>query len=597
MTVDELEALIRRIIPKHEAAALLDGESGPVYRAIMRIFEALSVRRRERTQATYLLPNAIQTDEPATLGRRTRLSVTLKHGGNLDRALKITPGACVLEGPSGRLYVNTDTIEWARRDTETSKVARFECVVGGVAGNLDFLVNDEHAAEPNLVPLGYVILSDQSRGRANNNARTENYQGAMSVRDDGRPATFEAQDKGLYVEILNSPNAPQNNGRIMRIDTHVWPGIEDPAGSNVRPSYAVLDSTPRDYWKSAKLDDGGVFTTHTDQLNDYALADVPLLPVAPAVNDAFYFGATTQISEIYLDMHVAGAGVYTLVWEVWDGFNWIDAQAIDNTNGLRASGSVKIQELTTPTTVDGVNAFWVRARVSAFTSLTAEPTASYGFPRLFDPLLTDPGPVQWAIRDWSDLGVEIAKIIVERPGRNDDLFMLGDQRGMYLQKGETEEQFRRRISKMPDAIAPNALTRAINRILAPLRLRGRVIDKGDEFTGIWGDVDFLDYYGPGDQYPEDPWKLLLSLNEANGWFYALLPQIAEGDFGIFMDEGPTLYLPDKGLYLGPCCDEGFTDGYSYTASVIYGSIYEELRHRKMGGVGFVMLLDPSLNAP
>lgn len=603
MNVADIETLIRRVIPAHEAAALLDGQSRPFYLAVARLFEVLSIRRRERTQATYLLPNATQTDPPATLGRRARLTVTMRAAGNLDRALKITPGACVLEGPSGRLYVNTDTIEWARRDTVTTKTARFECVVGGVVGSLDFLT-DPTSSQPNRVSTDYVVLADQSRGRSNTNARIETYQGASAVRDDGRPATFESQDRGLYVEILDAPFSPGNNGRIMRIADYAWPGVEDPPGTNARPGYAVCDDAVRDYWLAARQDDGGVFTDYTPQLNDYTVNDVPLLPAAPVVGDAFYFAVPQlgivvgQAVSLYLDISTPAVGDFKITWEVWNGGAWVaPADVRDDTNGFRASGNVTIGLGQSATTVDGVTGFWIRARVSAFTSLTTQPLAAYGFPRIYQPLIFDPGPVQWAVRDWKDLGIVLDEIQIERNGRNDDLFMQGDQRGLYLQRGESEDQFRKRIAQMPDSVSPNALTRAINRILAPLRLRGRVIDVGDEVLGFFDDVDFYDYYGPGDLFPENLWKLLLSLNEAYGWFYALLPLIAEGDYGIFFDEGPTLYLPDNGLYIGPCYDDGFLDGYSVPGSIAYQSIYEELRRRKLGGVGFVMLLDPSLNAP
>ena len=74
-------------------------------------------------------------------------------------------------------------------------------------------------------------------------------------------------------------------------------------------------------------------------------------------------------------------------------------------------------------------------------------------------------------------------------------------------------------------------------------------------------------------------------------------RIAVGDFGIFYDEGPLLYLPNLGLYLGPVYDDGFYDGKSYPGEMIYRSLYEELRRRKGGGVGFTFIPDDSLNAP
>ena len=78
----------------------------------------------------------------------------------------------------------------------------------------------------------------------------------------------------------------------------------------------------------------------------------------------------------------------------------------------------------------------------------------------------------------------------------------------------------------------------------------------------------------------------------------LVPWIGEGDFGIFYDVGPSIYLPDKGLYLGPCFDDGFSDGFSPVASLsVYPAIYTEMNRRKLGGVRFAMIPDIGLNVP
>lgn len=612
MNMAQIEELFRRLVDEQYADSTLGAPDSsetpafrPVYRAAFRGLEVLGEVRERRTQGSYLLPHGTKTGDPATFGRRAAFTVTLTRGGSRELALFIAPGKMTMVGPGGRLYVNVEPIDYRKRDSTTARTVRFECVIPGEPGNLHFLINDDLVSPAGTVPVEYLALADQSRGRANKNAVSEPYSGSSAVKDSGIPATFESTDEGLYAEVLDS-SAADNLGRVLRIARHVWPGIEEPAGSNIRPTIAVLDDKAvREDLLGAKLDDGGVFTTYTDQLNDPDTGTAPLLPAVPVVGDAFYFGSPKPITELVVTLDTAAAGDFTIAWEYWDGFTWsTPPDQLDETQGFKVAGTRRVTwpdfNQQTASTVDGVVAFWVRARVSAFVSLTTVPVASYAYPLTWQPLSADPGVLEWAVRDWKDLGFSITAAQQIEVGREDDLYFHGDQRGQYRAQGETEEAFRARLSRKPDVVTPAALQRVVNRLLAPLKLKGKVFDIGDgpeTFDGFYLDVDALDYYEPGDVYPSSPWKLLLSLNEKYGFFYVRVPWIDTGDFGIFYDQGPLLYLPDLGLYLGPVYDEGFYDGKSYPGEIIYRTLYEEIRRRKGGGVGFAIIPDASLNAP
>jgi hypothetical protein len=602
VNLTQIEALFRRLVDEQYADGQLGGDARPVFRGGFRALEALSDLRTRRTQGSYLRDHGTATGEPATFGRRAAFTVTLEREGNRDLALFIAAGKMTMEGPSGRLYVNVEDIVFRKRDPDTERSVRFECVVPGEAGNLGFLINDDLVSPSGTVPAEYVALANQSRGRANKDAISEPYGGASAIKDSGIPATFESSDEGLYVEVLNS-SAADNLGRMLRIREHVWPGIEEPAGSNIRPTIAVLDDKAvREDLLGAKLDDGGVFTTFTDEVNDPAAGTATLLPAVPVVGDAFYFGSPRPVSELFITLDTAAAGDFSITWEYWNGFSWLtQADQVDETQGLTVAGTRRVTwpDVTgpVPSTVDGVNAYWYRARVSAFVSLTAQPVASYAYPLTWQPLSADLGDLEWAVRDWKDLGFAITACRQIETGREDDLYFHGDQRGMYRVEGETEDAFRSRLSRKPDVVSPKALQRVTNRILAPLGLKGVVFDIGDTFDGFYFDVDAFDYYQPGDAYPLSPWKLLLSLNEKYGFFYVRVPWIAAGDFGIFYDAGPNLYLPDLGLYIGSAFDEGFFDGVSTSGQTIYRSLYEEIRRRKGGGIGFALIPDSELNTP
>lgn len=601
MTLDEIQELFLRLVPTDYSTAVLGGDARSLFRGFWRGFGALSDVRRRRTQGSYLLPQGTQTDIPATFGRRAAFDVTIERTGSMELGLYTAPGKMILEGPVGRLYVNVDPIAFKFRDQVKTRTIRFECVVPGEVGNLDFLINNDLVSPTNSIDPEHLVPFDQSRGRSNRDATILQYAGSSSAKDTGIPSTFEASDDGLYVEVLFSSVA-SNIGRMLRVRQYIWPGIEEPPGSNTRPSYAVLDDAGiRGNMVGAKLDDGGVFTDNTDAANA-GTPPFPLLPAAPAVADAFYFGAVAPISSLTLTIDTAGAGDFTITWEYWDGASWVAAAAvIDDTDGFTKDGERVVTfsdyALSVATTVDGVAAFWVRARVSAFVSLTTQPVASYIFPTVYQPLTSDAGDLEWAVRDWKDLGYTVTAIVQAELGREDDLFFLGDQRGQYRTLAESEEAFRDRIRRPPDVVSPNALTRTVNKILAPLFLKGVVMDPGDIFEGFFLDHDFFDYYNPGDLFPTSPWHLLSSLNETYGFFWVRVPWIAAGDFGIFYDAGPTLYLADLGLYLGPAYDSGFYDGFSMTGQTIYRAIYEEVRRRKAGGVDFAIIPDASLNVP
>ena len=606
MTRDELFQALLSLVPQAEQDGMQTENNLPVYQAVAHGLGQISARRLRKSEAEFLLPHSLQKGTPAAFLRRARFKVQITRTGNTDLALFAQPGAIVMEGPDGRLYVNTEPVDYARRDENPVREVIFGCIVPGEVGNLEFLINDDlnvPLGKPEgWIPPEYVALSNQSRGRSNRGASAILSEGTIALKDTGKPAVFELGDAGLYVEILDS-TVVDNIGRIWRIRDHRWPGIEEPANSNIRPTIALLDDNHvREEFHFAQQDDGGMFTVYTAGLNDYAELDVPLLPAAPADGDAFYFAAVAPINEIDLRIDQPGAGEWDLIWEVWDGFVWVTpADVLDGTSGFRISGRVHVggTDMQNTTTVNGLGpTYWVRARVANFVSITAQPIAGYGYPLCYESMHVELGTVEWIVRDWRDLGFTITSLQQITLGRDDDLGLIGDNRGMYPEQGETEEQFRRRVAQLPDVVTPAALNRVVNRLLAPLKLKSRVIDIGDEVLGFFFDEDAFDYYEPGYVYPLSPWKLLLDMTETYGHFYVLVPWIAEGDFGIFFDFGPSIYLPDKGLYLGPCWDDGFMDGFSPVASYnVYPNIYREMKRRKLGGVSFTLIPDESLNVP
>jgi hypothetical protein len=129
----------------------------------------------------------------------------------------------------------------------------------------------------------------------------------------------------------------------------------------------------------AVADDGGVQTDETDAGQNATVNDMILLPAVPAVNDAYYFGSKIMFDKLTVTIGIAGAGTWTIVWEYWNGTTWGQPSGIsDGTTGFKAAAGDHDVTFTMPSNwvdciVKARNLYWIRARVSAYTSVTTQP--------------------------------------------------------------------------------------------------------------------------------------------------------------------------------------------------------------------------------
>lgn len=118
------------------------------------------------------------------------------------------------------------------------------------------------------------------------------------------------------------------------------------------------------------------YTTYTPA----TFAGAALLPLSPAVDDAFYAGVQSDV--------VDGGPFHNLIFalstinisaefilQYYNGTAWVEFNPRDNTGGLRRSGSIVWGGLTdwAPVAVNGVTAYWVRFIVDAVGSVVARP--------------------------------------------------------------------------------------------------------------------------------------------------------------------------------------------------------------------------------
>jgi len=129
-------------------------------------------------------------------------------------------------------------------------------------------------------------------------------------------------------------------------------------------------------------------TSLVDESNNIKSTDTGLLnflDATPEIGDAYYFGATDYFHRLNLNITTAGVGTWTVVWEYWSGDSWQAlADVTDGSNKFTIAGSVAVT-WTNPTLEwrpilkDGSQLYYVRARISAFTSLTTLPVANYAW--------------------------------------------------------------------------------------------------------------------------------------------------------------------------------------------------------------------------
>lgn len=133
-------------------------------------------------------------------------------------------------------------------------------------------------------------------------------------------------------------------------------------------------------------DDGGTYVDESTPFNEDTADDVEVLPATPAAEDAVYFGlAASTFQQVDLNITTQGEGVWTVTWEYWDGDSWAALSGVtDGTTGFTAATGVKSVSFAEPgdwakVPVDGTFAYWIRARVSAYTSVVTAPQVGQGW--------------------------------------------------------------------------------------------------------------------------------------------------------------------------------------------------------------------------
>lgn len=177
-------------------------------------------------------------------------------------------------------------------------------------------------------------------------------------------------------------------------------------------------------------DDGGLLVNETVPWSEGTADDVEIIPATPVAEDACYFGhATAVFDTISMDITTAAADlVATIVWEYWNGTAYVATLSeTDGTSGLTAATGVRTVTFTPPTdwvknTVDGILAYWIRVRVSAFTSITTAPQVGSGHVVLDVAAWTDD------TTDFTDAGTDDVVALPIVPTVGDGLYFIHSEK-------------------------------------------------------------------------------------------------------------------------------------------------------------------------
>jgi hypothetical protein len=121
---------------------------------------------------------------------------------------------------------------------------------------------------------------------------------------------------------------------------------------------------------------GASFATETTDINSAGANDVPAVPIG-TVEDAIYFGDDIKFNGLRINTGTAGDYVATVVWEYYNGSTWTTLTTTDGTTAFKTAGkkdvTFNIPANWATVAVDSATKYWIRARVSAFTSVTTAP--------------------------------------------------------------------------------------------------------------------------------------------------------------------------------------------------------------------------------
>jgi len=190
----------------------------------------------------------------------------------------------------------------------------------------------------------------------------------------------------------------------------------------------------------------------------------------------------------------------------------------------------------------------------------------------------------WKVLDWvDDFGLTCVDTVLPTGGKFAILDAHGDDKRVYRQLGEVDDDYAQRVATLADNISPAALKRKLTAIWEPTGKTARLVEtESTDFPGMFLDVDALDRASPFDE--SDDYKILVDERTMRGYFIAEVPRVSTGDFGLVLDGDGAMSALDGSAAL---------DGFSPVAKSLYKRTYAAMDAARAGGVDFDLRLPPT----
>lgn len=582
-TQADLQALWESSVDPLYAQPFLEAGDGGGLEAYSQAFaqqERVSQAINNTLQAMFILPSSAQTAEPSggesyatvdvTFTRELafHVPVILSRGLLVEEVVRDHGVDVGVDVPTGRRFVlsTTDVID-------SGSIG--PCTIEAMAELPGWGYN-------NPLPDSITKIYQPGAAQTNNLATVVSNPGMDTIYAAPEYSTFIPGHVNQYLVI----NSTVNDGRIRRIVGYEPPGyfpIEHGGAVKLAQDMTITLAPGTAFLVGEKVSD--VVTDARGTLIHYD--SVTGTSVVQRASGYFAMGGllkgeTSLAMSPFIDIPMVG--MLTALYIGLPLGSWIPGEVV-NQAGTGASGIFVRNDGAWSVVLPTSGTFTAGNAVTGVTSTVVLTPSNIGV----DPsLVNETRTATWRILRWdTDLGFSVTNVESPVGGRLGMLDELGKERNIARGNGEVDARYRKRVSKLPDVVSPNAIRRACSKFFTPMGWTTEFREVGTvDFPGFFYDVPIQ--YAPQHSFawdmdfsirPADRFKVWLDYAEFRAFFLIGVPKNHLGEYGFAYDSHPT------GFYdIGPL--DNYYDGSPYLSGGLNQGLWADLYERKAGGVGF-----------
>lgn len=411
LTIADLKAIWKAACDPGYAQALEQAGEGRGFEVYTQSFEQLarvSTAINRTTQSMYIAPFSGQTGEPASGGREATVTLTFTRTKRIEWPIRLRAGDVFV------LHVETDYETGEQTGVEFESGRRYvlaeDCYFApGEAGPQTVLAraHKEGVGYENPLPRTLRRIEQFAKG-------FENVQATVTV----------VSPNGLLVPNMASATVRAINVPDTFVPSHVGQFVTFTQGANVGRFGRIAAFLPPD------------------------LLAIPPLGSAVVLELLHVVDATTFAGDFLAGEEIAfDNGGPAFAWATF--YETLDVSGVRTLSYFVGRGDFSL--IATATNVTGV---------ASGATLTIRAMVYNEF------FTAEVSTASWQILDYeADLGITVFNELSPTGGRSAMLDELGDERALNRSPGETDAEYRARIREVPDVVSPNAIRRALNRLL------------------------------------------------------------------------------------------------------------------------------------